>query len=167
MNFEKTKGDYLVTTDAARLDIDLIHSYLTQSYWARGVPKDVVQRGIEHSVCFGLYDRGRQIGFARVITDQARFAYVLDVFVLDGLKGRGLGTWLMECIMEYLAPFGITKMMLTTSDAHEFYRKFGFTPLHDPRIIMEALFPKPWLKLVDPGGAEGPGGNEHPGGNDT
>lgn len=146
MVYEKHKDNFKVSTDAERLDIDGIHSFLTRSYWARGIPKDLVRRAIENSLGFGLFDADKQIGFARVITDYARFAYILDVFVLEEYRGRGLGIWLMQCVMDYLASFGLFKIMLGTNDAQDFYRRFGFTEISNPKNCMEVLFEMPWSK---------------------
>ena len=146
MVYEKCKDNFTVSTNAERLDIDVIHSFLTRYYWARGIQKELVRRAIESSLCFGLFDAEKQIGFARVITDYTRFAYILDVFVLEEYQGRGLGTWLMQCVMEYLVPFGLFKIMLGTNDAQAFYRKFGFREISHPENCMEVLFEMPWFK---------------------
>ena len=136
-----TRGPYIVSTDAARLDLDVIHGFLTQSYWSPGVPRDVVERAIKGSLCFGLYEGTRQIGFARVITDQATYAYLADVFVLDAEQGKGLGTWLMEVIMAHPALQGLRRWGLITRDAHALYRKVGFKPLANPDRHMEIAKP--------------------------
>ncbi len=147
MVFERTKGNFTVSTDVARLDVDMIHRFLTeQSYWARGIPKGLVVRAIANSVCFGLYDGDKQIGYTRAITDTVRFANVLDVFVLEEYRGRGLGSFMMECVMEYLKPFGLRKITLATRDAQDFYRQFGFTETARPANNMEIYFELPWFK---------------------
>lgn len=146
MVYEKRRDNFVVSTHVERLDIDVIHSFVTRSYWARGIPKELVIRAIENSLCFGLYDDAKQIGFARVITDYTRFAYLLDVFVLEEYRGRGLGTWLTECLMEYLTSFGLRKIMLGTNDAQDFYRKFGFKEIGNPKNCMEMLFEMSWFK---------------------
>ncbi len=137
MPHERRKGDYLISTDAARLDLDVVHTFLRESYWASGIPLEVVKRSIEHSLSFGLYHEDRHIGFARVITDYATFAYVCDVFVLDSYRGRGLGTWLMRVVVEHPDLQGLRRWVLATRDAHELYRKFGFTGLARPEGWME------------------------------
>ncbi|HZC23020.1 MAG TPA: GNAT family N-acetyltransferase, partial [Candidatus Binatia bacterium] len=124
--------------DPARLDLDLIYAFLTNCYWAKGIPRDVVERSIEHSLCFGIYDgHGAQAGFARVISDFATIAYLGDVFVLESHRGRGLGKWMMQCILEHPALQGLRRWILLTRDAHELYRKFGFMPLKAPDRYME------------------------------
>ena len=134
---EWRKGDYLISTEPARLDLRVVHAFLRESYWASGIPLEVVKRSIEHSLSFGLYHEARQIGFARVITDYATFAYVCDVFVLESHRGRGLGTWLMGILMEHPDLQGLRRWVLATRDAHELYRKSGFTGLARPEGWME------------------------------
>src|ERR1700686_4222808 len=96
---ESRRGEFFISRDRARLDLDVIHGFLTNCYWAKGIPREVVARSIEHSLCFGIYDgRGSQVGFAGVISDFATIAYIGDVFVLDTHRGHGLGQWLMECL---------------------------------------------------------------------
>src|ERR1700752_1811140 len=114
---ESRRGEFLISTDPARLNIDVIYEFLTNCYWARGIPREVVVRSIEHALCFGVYDgKGAQVGFARVISDFATIAYIGDVFVLDTHRSRGLGTWLMECIMRHPALQGLRRWILTTRD---------------------------------------------------
>src|SRR5438094_7259797 len=114
MIVEHTRGDFLVSTDPARLDLDVIHDFLTnQSYWVKGIPREIVARSIEHALCFGIYDGGgAQVGFARVVSDFATVAYIGDVFVLESHQGRGLGKWLMECIMRHPALQGLRRWIL-------------------------------------------------------
>ncbi len=114
---EYRRGEFVVTTDRERLDLDTIHSFLTDCYWARGIPREIVARSIENSLCFGVYDRKKQVGFARVITDYATYAYIGDVFVLDSYRGRGLGKWLMECVMRNPQLQGLRRWSLVTGDA--------------------------------------------------
>jgi len=140
---ESRRGEFVISTDAARLDLDVIHSFLTNCYWAKGVPREVVARSIEHALCFGVYDgSGAQVGFARVISDFATIAYVGDVFVLDALRGRGLGKWLMESITQHPALQGLRRWMLTTRDAHGLYSQVGFTPVKFPERYMESHDPQ-------------------------
>ena len=139
-----SKLEYLISTNPEWLDLDVIHTFLSEhSYWARGIPRDVVARSISHSVCFGVYavspsnlDR-RQIGFARVTTDRATFAYVGDVFILPEHRGRGLSKRLMEAILAHPDLQGLRRWMLATADAHELYRKFGFGLLSHPERFMQ------------------------------
>ena len=135
---ESRRGEFLISTDRARLDLDVIHGFLTNCYWAKGIPREVVARSIEHSLCFGVYDgSGAQVGFARVVSDFATVAYLGDVFILESHRGRGLSQWLMECIMQHPALQGLRRWILLTRDAHGLYEKFGFTPVKAPERYME------------------------------
>jgi len=135
---EHRRAEFLITTDPARLDLDVIHNFLTNCYWAKGVPEDVVARSIEHALCFGVYDgSGAQVGFARVISDFATIAYLGDVFVLKSHRGRGLSKWMMECITQHPALQGLRRWILLTSDAHRLYAQFGFTALKSADRYME------------------------------
>ena len=124
-----TKDRFTISTDNEKLDIDTIHSFLTTSYWAEGISKEIIERSIEGSLCFGVFENGKQVGFARMITDKATFAYLADVFIIEEYRGLGLSKWLMEAIMSHPDLHGLRRMMLATKDAHELYKKFGFTPL--------------------------------------
>jgi N-acetylglutamate synthase-like GNAT family acetyltransferase len=136
--FERHRDEFLISTDRARLDLDMIHRFLTNCYWAKGIPRETVKRSIEHALCFGIYDSsGAQIGFARVISDFATIAYLGDVFVLESHRGRGLGKWMMECIMLHPALQGLRRWILLTRDAHDLYKQFGFTPLKSADRYME------------------------------
>jgi GNAT superfamily N-acetyltransferase len=140
---EHRSGEFLLSTDPARLDRELIHNFLAESYWAKGVAREIVVRSIEHSVCFGIYDgKGAQIGFARVVTDFATLAYLGDVFVLESHRGRGLGKWMLECILEHPALQGLRRWILLTRDAHGLYSQFGFTPVKTPERYMELHQPE-------------------------
>jgi len=135
---EQRSDQYLISTDPARLDLDVIHGFLTNCYWAKGIPRDVVARSIEHSLCFGIYHGSEgQVGFARVISDFATVAYLGDVFVLESHRGYGLSKWMMECIMEHPALQGLRRWILLTRDAHGLYSQFGFTPLKSAEPYME------------------------------
>jgi GNAT superfamily N-acetyltransferase len=140
---EWRRGAYVISTDPARLDVDLIHDFLAhRSYWAREMPREVVQRSIEHALCFGLHAAEGQVGFARVVTDYAVFAYLGDVFVLEPHRGRGLGTWLVETVLDCPELQGLRRWDLATNDAHELYRRFGFGEAN-PARVMERLDPAP------------------------
>jgi len=142
MIFTEQKNGFTVSTDKTRLDVNTIHDYLcNHSYWSGGISFDIVKRSIENSVCFGLYEDDKLIGFARVITDKATFAYLGDVFVLDGYRGKGLSKWLMECVLKHPELQGFRRWLLLTRDAQELYRKFGFTEFHAPDRCMELWFP--------------------------
>jgi GNAT superfamily N-acetyltransferase len=129
---------YTISTDQTRLDAGLIHRYLSgDSYWARGVPLEVVERAIRHSLCFGLYQHDRQVGFARVVTDSATFAYLADVFIVPGHRGIGLGKRLIAAVMGHPDLQGLRRFMLATRDAHGLYQPFGFTAPRNPQVLME------------------------------
>jgi GNAT superfamily N-acetyltransferase len=135
---EWRRGEFLISTDRRRVDLSVVHGFLTNSYWARGIPRDIVARSIEHSLCFGIYeDAGPQVGFARVVSDFATVAYLGDVFVLESHRGRGLSKWLMQCIVEHPSLQDLRRWILLTRDAHELYSKFGFTALKAPERYME------------------------------
>ena len=132
------RDGYLISTDPARVNLDVVHTFLTNCYWAKGIPRETVARSIEHSLCFGVYDgSGAQVGFARVISDFATIAYLGDVFVLESHRGHGLSKWLMECIKQHPSLQGLRRWFLLTRDAHGLYAKFGFTPLKKPERYME------------------------------
>jgi GNAT superfamily N-acetyltransferase len=142
MTNEWRRGDYLISTDNARLDLKMIHDFLTNSsYWAVGRSFETVKRSIEHSLAFGLYENDKQIGFARIVTDYATFAWMADVFVLECARGKGLGTWLVEVILSHPELQGFRRWTLATKDAHEIYRKFGFRELKRPERWMERRDP--------------------------
>lgn len=138
---EWSRERFTISTDPDRLDRPLIHEFLAASYWAKGIPRKTVDRSIEGALCFGLYEAGRQVGFARVITDRATFAYLADVFVLESHRGRGLAAWLMGTILAHPDLQGLRRWMLLTRDAHPLYRKVGFTELAHPERVMEKVDP--------------------------
>jgi len=146
MNHEWKRDGYTISTNRERLDLNVIHGFLTQSYWAAGVPVEIVKRSIENSLPFGLYDNDRQIGFARVITDYATFAYLADVFVLDAWRGAGLGKWLVAVIDSHPELQGLRRWMLATRDAHGLYRAVGFESLKQPDRWMEKHAPDVYVK---------------------
>lgn len=136
---EWARGGYRISTDPALLDLEVVHGFLTGSYWAAGVSREVVARSIERSLPFGLYraDDGAQVGFARVVSDEATFAYLADVFVLDAHRGQGLGRWLVRTVLSHPDLQGLRRWVLATRDAHGLYAGEGFAPLADPSIFME------------------------------
>ncbi len=137
MVYELREGDVVVSCDAEKLDIDRIHAFLTASYWAEGVSRETVTRSIENSIPFGLYLAGEQVGFARVITDRASYAYLADVYVEEGQRGRGFSKILMRAVLAHPELKGLRRWLLGTRDAHELYRRFGFTELQRPERWME------------------------------
>jgi GNAT superfamily N-acetyltransferase len=148
--WSRRRDDLLISTDPALLDVAAVHDFLAHhSYWAAGIPLDVLQRAIAGSLCFGLYDDGRQVGFARAVTDRATFAYLADVYVLESHRGRGLSKWLMECVLAHPALQGLRRVVLVTRDAHGLYDRFGFGPLAEPGRYMEIWNPDVYKR---PGG---------------
>ncbi len=132
---------YEISCDPARLDVGLIHGWLAQSYWSPGVPRAIVEKAIANSICFGIYAPGGQVGFGRVVTDRATFAYLADVFVLDAHRGVGLSKQLMAAVVAHPELQGLRRFMLATRDAHGLYAQFGFTPLANAATMMEVLRP--------------------------
>lgn len=138
---EWRRGEYLISTDKSRLNVELVHEFLKNSYWASGIPDEIVRRSIENSLAFGVYTGGEQVGFARVVTDYATFAYLADVFVLEAHRGRGMAKWMIEVITSHPRLQGLRRWMLATRDAHELYRRYGFSELERPEIFMEIIAP--------------------------
>ena len=135
--------DYRISTDPALLDVGLIHRFLSRdSYWAQNIPLSVVQRSIAQSLCFGMYEAEQQIGFARVVTDAATFAYLADVFIVPSHRQLGLGKRLMAAVMAHPDLRGLRRFMLATRDAHALYRQFGFAPPKNPQVLMERHEPQ-------------------------
>ena len=129
---EQTLGDFLISTDNAKLDVNAIHDFLsTKAYWSLNIPKETVQTAIGNSLCFGVYENNKQIGFARVISDFATIAYLGDVYVLEEYRGKGLSKWLMETIMSHPDLQGLRRWILLTGDAHGLYRQYGWTDIAD------------------------------------
>ena len=143
MTSEWARGEFTITTDTSRIDLDVVHRFLTSCYWAEGIPREVVARSIEHSLNFGLFHRERQIGFARVVTDCATFGYLGDVFVLEDYRGQGLGRWLVEVVHAHPELQGFRRWVLLTRDAHALYRQVGYAALTSPERYMER-----WAKDV-------------------
>lgn len=138
---EWRKGDFHITTSGDRMDVDVIHRFLCDSYWARGIPRETVEKSVRNSLCFGLFRGPAQIGFARAVSDCATFAYLADVFLVPEYRGRGLGKWLVESIMAHPQLQGLRRWMLVTRDAHGLYAKCGFRPLAHPERLMEIHSP--------------------------
>jgi GNAT superfamily N-acetyltransferase len=146
---EWLRDTYTITTDKDKINLGYTHNYLSkESYWAQHIPLHVVRRSIEGSLCFAVLHEGKQVGFARVITDEATFAYLCDVFIDPGHRGLGLSKWLMQVIIDYPTLQGLRRFLLATRDAHDLYRQYGFTPLtlpdrwmqvHKPDVYNEAM----------------------------
>jgi GNAT superfamily N-acetyltransferase len=148
------RGDFEITTDPSRIDLKMVHSFLTTSYWAAGIPIETVERSIKNSLCFGVYKDNHQVGFARVITDRATFAYLGDVFVLPEFRAHGLAKWMMECIMAHPDLQGLRRWSLLTRDAHGLYRQFGFTQIKSPERWMERHDPEIYATASENKGQE-------------
>lgn len=148
MAHEWRRGDYSISTETARLDWDVIHGYISgESYWGKGRSMERIRRSVENSLPFGIYKGDRQVGFARVVTDYATFAWIADVFVLEEFRGQGLSKWLMEVMLSHPELQGFRRWVLATKDAHGLYRQFGFK---------ELLKPERWMERHDPQTEEKP-----------
>lgn len=143
------KDGFKLTDRREDLDLGVIHGFLSGSYWAKGVPRSVVEKSVENSLCFGLYHGKAQVGFARVITDRTTFAYLADVFVLPEHQGKGLGKWLIERVRAHPDLQGLRRWMLATKDAHGLYARNGFTPLAKPERFMEIAVPDIYARGKD------------------
>lgn len=134
---ELRRGSYEISTRRDRLDLDLVHRFLSTEFWdTLGMTREVLERAVERSLCFGVYEGERQVGFARVVTDGATFAFVTDDFILPAHRGQGLGAWMMRCILAHPSLHGLRRVLLVTHDPR-LYLKSGFTPLSDPESYME------------------------------
>lgn len=149
MIFERHHDSFVVSADRDRLDVEAILAFLVnESAWARWMTRELLERAIEHSLCFGVYtENGRQIGFARVISDFATYAYLNDVYILEEYQGQGLGEWLLNCVLEHPNLQGLKRFSLMTIDKQNFYNRFGFKPLHFPERHMEKLPPDYYSSL--------------------
>lgn len=142
---EWTRGQFTITTNPEKLDLEVVHGFLSQSYWAKGIPKKTVAKSFNGALCFALLCGEKQIGFARVISDFATIAYLGDVFILPLYQGQGLSKWLMDCISSHPDLQGMRRWILATSDAHGLYEKYGFTTLKQPNAFMERYNPNVYL----------------------
>ena len=142
MKTEQFLSDYEISTEPRRLDVAVIHKFLAEdSYWSRGIPRSTVERAIENSLCFGVYQGAAQVGFARVVTDSSTFALLADVFILEAHRGKGLSKALMRRVVEHEDLQGLRRFLLLTSDAHGLYSQFGFKEIGSPARFMEVLRP--------------------------
>lgn len=144
--------DPVISLDPARLDLDAIHAFLAESYWAQGVPRDVVVRAVAHSLCVGAYRGTAQIGFARLVTDRATFAYLADVYVLPGHRGHGIARRMLEQLLGHPDVLGLRRLLLVTRDAHGLYERLGFRTLAAPERYMERLDPDVYRRSRQQGG---------------
>ncbi len=137
---EWQRDGLVISTDPDRLDLDFTVDYIAQTYWGKDTPKDRIRLSIENALIFGLYEgSGRQVGFCRVVSDAARFAWLSDVFVLEEMRGRGLGKWLMECMVSHPNVAEVNRFFLATDDAHGLYKQFGFEGVSNPEKLMVKL----------------------------
>ena len=147
-NYELQKGEYIISTNKEKIDIDVVHTFLSKdSYWAENIPKDIIERAIKNSLCFGIYYKEIQVGFARAVTDKATFMYLADVFILHAHRGKGLSKWLMQTIHAHPELQGLRRMMLTTKDAHGLYAQFGWQPLNDDLAKRIMLINRPGMYM--------------------
>ena len=146
---QATRGQYSISTDPQRLDVDAVHAFLSRSFWAEGISRELVARSMANSLCFGLFDDTRQIGLARVVTDRATYAYLCDVYVLESHRGRGLGKWLIEVVMAHADLQGLRRFQLVTRDAHALYGRHGFAAPSHPDRHMEIFRDGIYLKTTD------------------
>jgi GNAT superfamily N-acetyltransferase len=140
---ETQKDKFIISTDPARLDVDVICDFLLRAYWAKRRPRERTERALANSLVFGVYDGDRQIGLARIVSDYAVFAYLCDVFIHEDYRAHGLGKWLMETVMSHPDLQGLRRWTLATRDAHRLYEKYGWKPLANPDGWMEILNPFP------------------------
>jgi N-acetylglutamate synthase-like GNAT family acetyltransferase len=152
--FEKQSGEITISCDKSRLDVDFIHGELNRTYWAQGIPREILERAIANSLCFGVYRHGKQVGYAAVVTDQATFAWLCDVIITESERGRGLGKLLISTIVTHPGLQGLRRFMLGTRDAHGLYARFGFEPLDEPGRFMQIRNVNPY-KLCLPNQAAG------------
>ena len=134
---ETQRDHFTISTDPARLDMDAIVDMLTRAYWAVGRPRERTERAIWNSLVFGIYDGGKQIGVARVVSDYSIFAYLCDVFIHEDYRAQGLGKWLMQTILDHPDLREMRRWVLVTSDAHGLYKQYGFTSIKDPEHWMQ------------------------------
>ncbi|CAI2291801.1 Histone acetyltransferase HPA2 and related acetyltransferases [Vibrio parahaemolyticus] len=138
---------YRVSTDKSHLNFEVIYEFISESYWASGIPKHTLEKAISNSLCFGVYDsHDFQVGFARLITDKATFAYLADVFIVEMHRGKGLSKWLVERIVSHPDLQGLRRMVLATRDAHGLYAQYGFQPIENPEILMQIWHPDVYRK---------------------
>jgi GNAT superfamily N-acetyltransferase len=140
MAYEVKKDGYVISDEKSLLNMNFIHNFLAnESYWAKNIPLEIVEKSVKNSLCFGIYNKGEQIGFARLITDKATFAYLADVFIIPAYRGKGLSKWLIQTIHAHPQLQTLRRWMLATRDAHELYKKFGWTNLPEPERYMHKV----------------------------
>ena len=145
---EWKQGEFTITDNREDLDIETIHNFLRESYWAKGIPRLIVEKAVKNSLCLGLYHNSKQVGFGRAVSDQATFAYLADVFVVPAYRGRGLGKWLVSCVLAHPELQGLRRWLLATLDAHGLYEQNGFVALQKPEWFMEINDPSIYQREV-------------------
>lgn len=146
MKNEWKLDEYVISTEREKIDLTVVHKFLRESYWAKNIPLETVRRSIENSLCFSLFESQKQIGFARIVSDYATFAYLADVFVIEEFRGQGLSKWLMETIVAHPQLQNLRRWLLATRDAHGLYAQFGFTALDAPEVFMQRHDPTVYLR---------------------
>ena len=136
MEYSVTENNFIISTDKNKINIEYVHDFLSHSYWSPGVPMETVTKAMNGSLCFGVYDNDKQIGYARMVTDTATFAYLADVFIDENYRGKGLGKWLVKVILAHPDLQGLRRIMLATKDAHALYEQVGFTAINNPERYM-------------------------------
>jgi N-acetylglutamate synthase-like GNAT family acetyltransferase len=136
MEYTITENNFTISTDKNKIDIDYVHQFLSNSYWSPGLPMETIKRAMQNSLCFGVYENKKQVGYARMITDTATFAYLADVFIDENYRGKGLGKWLVKVILAHPDLQGLRRIILATRDAHSLYAQFGFVPFATPERWM-------------------------------
>ena len=136
MAYTAVKNEFSISTDKNKIDVGYVHEFLSHSYWSPGVPIKTVQKAMQGSLCFGVYYNDKQVGYARMVTDKATFAYLADVFIDEKFRGQGLGKWLVRMILAHPELQGLRRIMLATKDAHKLYEQLGFTPINNPERYM-------------------------------
>lgn len=137
--YEKKKDDFLITTDPHKIDVNVVYELLNATYWAQGRSIGIIQKSIDYSLCFSLLDQGKQVGFLRVVTDRAVYAYLCDIVIDEQYRGRGMGKWMLQCVFEHPDLLHLKRWSLVTKDAHDFYKQFGFKELSDANKYMEIV----------------------------
>lgn len=133
---------YRVSSEREEMNFDVIHNYISRTYWAEGIPKETLKKALDNSLCFGVFSsKGELVGFARMVTDQATFAYLADVFIDEAHRGKGLSKWLMQEVHDHPSLQGLRRILLATRDAHSLYQQFGYTPLSSPATFMQKWQP--------------------------
>lgn len=136
MEYTITENNFIISTDKSKIDLEFVHGFLSNSYWSPGVPMQTVKKAMHGSLCFGVYENDKQVGYARMVTDTATFAYLADVFIDENYRGKGLGKWLVKTILAHPDLQGLRRILLATKDAHALYEQLGFIAINNPERYM-------------------------------